>query len=308
MKSLIVALAAILVIGGEARAQESTTPWPVFDVHMHAPSSTGYPEWRAAMSELNVRNAVLIGTMDQLAAAPADETRFLPSLVMPCEGGGAVSFGARCFEDGAEFPSPDAIRAMSAEGRLKALGEVTAQYMNVAADDPRMEPYYALAEELDLPIGLHLGIGPPAVAYAGHGALRFPPRKSVKYRGAAGDPMRLEEVLLRHPRLRLYVMHAAWPFREDMMYMMYMHPQLYVDVSVLQWAIPRPAYYAYLRELVDAGLGKRIMFGSDGGVRHLREGVEAIMQADFLTEEQKRDILHDNAARFFRIEPAPPSA
>jgi hypothetical protein len=114
----------------------------------------------------------------------------------------------------------------------------------------------------------------------------------------------LEDVLVRHPRLRVYVMHAAWPFADEMTYMLAMHPQLHVDVSVLQYAIPRPAYYRYLQQLVDAGFGKRIMFGSDGSGRRLREGIDAISAAPFLTAEQKRDILHDNAARFLRLPPS----
>jgi uncharacterized protein len=43
------------------------------------------------------------------------------------------------------------------------------------------------------------------------------------------------------------------------------------------------------------------MFGSDGGPQFLKQGIEAIEQAAFLDEEQKRDILSNNAARFFRI-------
>lgn len=182
---------------------------------------------------------------------------------------------------------------------MRALGEINAQYLGLAADDPKLEPYFALAEEMDLPVGIHLGIGPPGVAYPGKG---FPPVKSPHYRGTAGNPMALESVLTRHPKLRLYVMHAAWPFAEEMKYMLYMHPQLYADVSVLQWAIPRAAYLSYLHELIDAGFGKRLMFGSDGGVQHLREGVNAILGAEFLSDEQKRDILHDNATRFFARE------
>jgi hypothetical protein len=34
-------------------------------------------------------------------------------------------------------------------------------------------------------------------------------------------------------------------------------------------------------------------------------GVEAIEQASFLTDSQKRDILFNNALRFFRIGPQP---
>jgi len=287
------ALACASAIAGDSAAQ-------IFDTHMHAPRAQDTDAWRAAMDELGVRRAVFIGTPAQLEGA--DRERFIPSLTFPCEGGRMANIGLRCFENDAELPPIDQLRAWVREGRVAALGEVNAQYMGMAPDDPRLEPYYALAEELDIPVGIHLGIGPPGAAYVGREG--FPPHKSPNYRGEAGDPRALEDVLIRHPNLRLYVMHAGWPMRDEILYMLYMHPQLHVDVSVLQWAIPRPAYYSYLRDLVDAGFGNRIMFGSDGGVQHLRQGVEAIRNADFLTDEQKQAILHDNAARFFRIEQA----
>jgi predicted TIM-barrel fold metal-dependent hydrolase len=184
-------------------------------------------------------------------------------------------------------------------GEIKVFAELSPQYLGIAPDDAKLEPYYALAEELDVPVGIHLGIGPPAVAYLNRPG--FPPVKSPNYRGAAGSPLLLEDVLIRHPKLRIYAMHAAYPFRDEMIYMLYMHPQLYVDISVLQWAIPRAAYYRYLRELVEAGFAKRIMFGSDGGPDKLKDGVDAVMKADFLTAEQKSDILYNNAARFFKL-------
>lgn len=299
MKLLRMACAAgALMLGSSVGAQG---PLPVIDVHMHTPIASGMAGWRAAMDELNVRAAVLIGTPLQWQGFQGGvEGRFIPSLMFPCEGGRAPNIGFQCFEDRSEFPDVATVRRWAGEGRIRALGELNAQYMGVAPDDPRLEPYYALAEELDLPVGIHLGIGPPGSAYEGRRG--FPPRKSPHYRAAAGDLRALEDVLVRHPRLRLYVMHAAWPMAEDMLYMLYMHPQLYVDVSVLQWVIPRPAYYSHLRRLVEAGFADRIMFGSDGGEQHLRSGIEAILQADFLTTEQRRAILHDNAARFFRLD------
>ncbi len=75
---------------------------------------------------------------------------------------------------------------------------------------------------------------------------------------------------------------------------------------MLQWTIPRPAYYEALRKLVDAGYADRIMVGSDGGVDRLREGIEAILKAPFLSDTQKKDILYNNAARFFRLKTAKP--
>jgi len=44
---------------------------------------------------------------------------------------------------------------------IHAFAEVQSQCFGIAANDPRMEPYYALAEELDVPIGIHMGPGPP---------------------------------------------------------------------------------------------------------------------------------------------------
>jgi hypothetical protein len=61
---------------------------------------------------------------------------------------------------------------------------------------------------------------------------------------------------------------------------------------------------AYIRRLVEAGYGKRIMFGSDNMAwpESIRLAVESIESADFLTPEQKRDIFYNNAARFFPLE------
>jgi predicted TIM-barrel fold metal-dependent hydrolase len=88
-----------------------------------------------------------------------------------------------------------------------------------------------------------------------------------------------------------------------MIAMMYQYPQLYGDVSTITWIIPRSAFYDYLKRLIQAGLGKRLMFGSDQmrWPEMIGEGIEAIEEADFLTNEQKRDILYNNAVRFLQM-------
>lgn len=89
-----------------------------------------------------------------------------------------------------------------------------------------------------------------------------------------------------------------------MLALMYAHPGVYVDIAGLQFerAIPRPEYDRYLRGLVQAGFAKRIMFGSDFPDQ-FGAGIEAVMAADYLTAEQKSDILCGNAARFLRLNP-----
>ena len=53
-----------------------------------------------------------------------------------------------------------------------------------------------------------------------------------------------------------------------------------------------------------AGLGKRLMFGSDQMVwpEAIGLAIEGIESADFLTVEQKRDIFYNNAVLFLRLD------
>ena len=113
----------------------------------------------------------------------------------------------------------------------------------------------------------------------------------------------MEEVLVRHPKLRVYLMHAGFPYLQETIAILHMYPQVYVDVGVLDWSRPREEFHEYLRLLMRSGFGKRIMFGSDQMVwpEAIGMAVEGIESAAFLTEEQKRDIFYNNAVRFFRL-------
>lgn len=57
--------------------------------------------------------------------------------------------------------------------------------------------------------------------------------------------------MLRHKRLRLYVMHAGWPEVESMAALLYAHPNVYVDVAALssERIVPRAGYYRHLGRL-----------------------------------------------------------
>ncbi len=293
-----------VILASSADAQRSADVAPVFDAHLHASFTPATVNaMRRAMDSLNVRYAMYIGSFEQLGSLP-DSTpgRYLPGLMFPCAGGRMPNAGVPCFPGATTFPDTAWLRKEVKAGHIRVFGEISAQYLGMAPNDSRMDPYWALAEELNVPVGIHLGIGPPGVAYS---ASPFPSFKSPAYRGAAGDPYLLEDVLVRHPKLRVYVMHAAWPEITHLTYMMCMHPQLYADLSVLQYAIARPAYLTALRTLAEAGLTKRLMFGSDGGPRFLADGIAAINGADFLSETQKRDILFNNAVRFFQVTDAP---
>ena len=78
---------------------------------------------------------------------------------------------------------------------------------------------------------------------------------------------------------------------------------MYVDVGVIVYTQPRPAFYRYLQAMVDAGFPRRVMFGSDQMVwpGTIERAIAVIDEAPFLTTQQKRDIFYNNAARFLRL-------
>jgi uncharacterized protein len=293
---------ALIVAGGAPLPLASQTPPPIIDMHLH----THHPPWipagaaaicrpepcegrgaatateeeslrrvLAEMRRYNVVKALLSGSdPDELErwvnAAPE---RFLPSPWLEEPG----------------QPPVEHLREAYDSGRYVAMGEIATQLSGVGPNDPALADYFELAAELDLPVLIHTeGIGP-----------RVPGFRSDK-----GNPLLLEDVLVRYPDLRIYVENAGYPFLGEMIAMMNQYPQLYGDLSTITWILPRSAFYAYLRGLIDAGLGKRLMFGSDQmrWPEAIGWAVEAIEEAPFLSEEQKRDIFYENAARFLRID------
>lgn len=232
------------------------------------------------MERLNIFG-VLSGLPDRVAAwMNAAPRRFLPGI------------GFQLGSAEGQF-SVDSLRRLHANGHLAVLAEVTNQYAGIAPDDERMEPYWALAEELDIPVGIHVGPGPPGVIYLG----------AQHYRASLHSALTLEEVLVRHPRLRVYLMHAGFPMLEDLLSVLYAHPQVYVDVGVIVYTQSRETFYRYLQAIVEAGFGNRVMFGSDQMVWPgvIERAVAVIDEAPFLTPQQKRDIFYNNAARFLRL-------
>ena len=218
------------------------------------------------------------------ARAPA---RFLPAVDYRLPG-----------TTGAKHVAPkslDQLRALHRAGRLTVIGEIMAQYEGVAVDDPRLEPLWALAVELDVPVAIHMGPGEPGQPYS-DGA----------YRAALGDPLLLEPVLRKHPKLRVSIMHAGYPLADRLRALLFSYPHVYAEIGSIVYTEPRPAFYAFLKEVVDAGYGDRILFGSDQmiwpGV--IGPSLSTITDAPFLTEKQKRDILYNNAARFLRLDQA----
>jgi uncharacterized protein len=188
----------------------------------------------------------------------------------------------------------DELRKHFTQEGFKVMGEIGLQYEGISPSDPSVDSYFALAEELDIPVAIHMGTG-------GSGRANI---SEPKFRGSMGDPLLLEGLLARHPKLRVQVMHAGYPMIDNMLTLLQANSHVYVDVAGLIWSYPIKEVNRYIERLVDAGFEDRVMFGTDQLIwpKLMAYSISIIQNADYLTPQQKRDILYNNAARFLRLE------
>jgi len=179
-------------------------------------------------------------------------------------------------------------------GFYKVMAEVAPQYQGLSPSDPSLDPYFAVAEELNIPVGIHMGTG-------GNGMANL---TRPKYRASLGNPFLLEDLLARHPEMKIWVMHAGYPMLEEMIALMGANAYVYLDISGFIWSYPLDEIHYYIKRLVQAGFEKRIMYGTDFMMwpRLFETSMGVIEHAQYLSEEQKRDILFNNAVRFFRLD------
>lgn len=287
----------------------AANPLPIIDVHLHAypaamplpagatnpitgaksPVRNGAEHMAACIAEMRrhnvVKGVVSGGDGDRLQAAidwhRRDPRRFVA---------GAGIRGS----DETPLPPLEVLRKAFADGTIRVLGEVTAEYAGLSLSDPKFDPYLALAEEYDVPVALHIGTMPPGTPFD-------PCCRTARARW--GHPETVEEALSKHPKLRLNLMHSGWPYLEETIAMLMLYPNINVDTGANAWLLPRPAFHDYLRQIVQSGFGKRVMFGSDNMFWPDAIGlaIEGIESAAFLSAEQKRDIFYNNAAAFYRL-------
>jgi predicted TIM-barrel fold metal-dependent hydrolase len=320
--------AAVLVSGPSlASAQNTSTEVPpVIDVHVHAmdesfpglgpmcPNTSAftasdpatqeapfgwieeectpklYPSARgeylndvlAEMERLNV-TAVVFGDPESVQKW----REAAPDRVIP-----GTSFTAG-LQPGGRVPMED-LRETFTTGGFKVMGEIGLQYEGLSPSDPSVDAYFALAEELDIPVAIHMGTGG-----SGRANVAMP-----NFRGSMGNPLLLEELLARHPKLRVQIMHAGYPMIDNTLTLLQANSHVYVDVAGLIWSYPLKEVNRYIERLVDAGFADRVLFGTDqlGWPKLMAYSISIIQNADYLTPSQKRAILHDNAARFLRLD------
>jgi len=196
---------------------------------------------------------------------------------------------------GLSNPLPDTSRFIQLikDGTIRVFGELLIQYEGKTLADSSMEPYLAICERLDIPVAIHASLGPPGITNV------FP-----KFRTSLGNPQLFEDVLVKHPKLKVQLMHMGYPYLEETKAILQNYKQVYVDIAVVDWVDPVNEFYNYLKALIDAGFENRIMYGSDQGVWEdaIPLSIKNVEKAPFLSEREKEDIFYNNAVRFFGLE------
>ena len=130
---------------------------PIIAMHLHAvPEGQGrsLDEMLHDMETHGIARAVLIvrDTLTGMQWRARAPERFLLSPALPCYEGRSAQ-GDPCFESEAGWPDLEWLKHQYVSGRMKAMGEILYVYYGMPPTDERLEPYWALAEEMGIPVG-----------------------------------------------------------------------------------------------------------------------------------------------------------
>ena len=185
---------------------------------------------------------------------------------------------------------------MIKDKQIEIFGETAPYYGGTTISDSIWQPYLRICEKYDIPVAVHTGGGDPGGTYS------WSPKARLKL----ADPYLIEDVLVKYPKLRIYMMHAGgedWP--EHAIRLMAYYPQLYTDVAVMLWVEPNTQRYIkeFLKNTKEAGYLDRVMFGSDQIIwpYAIEKSIRFLNSITFLTKKDKEDILYNNAAKFLRL-------
>jgi hypothetical protein len=152
-------------------------------------------------------------------------------------------------------------------------------YQHFYANDSRLYPLYAKAQELGIPVMIHTG--------------------SSVFRGARlkyGDPLYMDDVAVDFSELTLLMVHSGRGFWYDRAYFLAkLHANVYMEIS----GLPPQKLLDYFPEL--ERVADKVIFGSDWpGMPHIKRNIEMIRGLP-LSEEAKEKILGGNAARILGL-------
>lgn len=157
-------------------------------------------------------------------------------------------------------------------------------YQHFYPNETKLYPLYGKAQELGIPVLLHIG----SSIFTG---------ARLKY----GDPIYIDDVAVDFPELKLLMAHSGRPFwYEKALALARIHTNVYMEVS----GLPPKNLLTYFPEL--ERIAHKVVYGSDWpGVPTIKENITAL-QSLKINEDAKRKILGENAARLLNLTPQSP--
>jgi len=266
--------------GGAGRGAEP--PLAVIDAHTHTEfegdleRSSKIPRTREEYFK-EMREAGVVGAIAHTTESGGNYYDLRAQHVMHCGGVDAKVDAAR-------------LEAGLKSGQYGCI-KIYLGYVHQWAYDAAYEPAYQLAERYDVPVVFHTGDTYSTVAL-------------VKY----ADPLTIDEVAVRHPKVRFVIAHCGNPWIQSAAEVAYKNPNVYLDGSAfmigdlsrytpeqLDRQVVQPLRWIF--EFVDDP--RKLMFGTDWPLVSMRAYLEVFKRA--IPKEHWPAVLHDNAARVFKL-------
>ena len=263
---------------------------PIIDVHVHGYTQRTYRPIEGAQENFELFKAEMRRVFEKY------------NIVYAVKSGGEFDsdMESRMLQgyESNDYPKFDTIqfKSLIEQNKIQVWGEFMPMFNGMTISDPGFAPYIQICEREGIPIALHTGQGPPTIYK------RYP-----KFRLNLGDPLLIDEVLIKYPNLKIYLMHAGIPFYENTLAIMEQYPQVYVDLgAVLFLKRGSTPFHVedFLKKVKDYGLVDRVMFGSDSMYwpDELENSIRRLDNFEFLDEQDKRKIFYEYAVRFFELD------
>ena len=153
-------------------------------------------------------------------------------------------------------------------------------------------------------------MGIPVVIHTGMKAVRW---QWMKY----NQPIFVDEIATNFPDLNIVMCHGGYPWTEEFITVVYTNPNIWVDLTFMErieetFVLPG-LVETTIRRLVKLIGAKRLLWGSEGPYMTLPlygshdpsnyqvSQDKLVKRFDFLSEEDKADILGNNAARLLNL-------
>jgi len=156
-------------------------------------------------------------------------------------------------------------------------------------DEPKMDAIYEVCLHYNKPVMFQGGIS-------------LEPRSRAKY----ALPVYLDEVLFKHPDLRVGVTSFGWPWAEEVATLMLKHPNMYCDTALMYFDSVDEFYpWVMQKKLghywIERSLMHQVMFGTCSGHFNQVRQAQALKNLDW-ADDTRELVTEKNALDFMGLE------